>query len=310
MPAGHDPSRRPDRRSAVPPRQIELAIGIAAGLGASAIWGGMYVVSKSVLTYVPPFTLVSLRLAIGALALGAIALMVRATLPRGRDLGRMALLGLIGMLVSMNAQFVGTALSTAANGALITSATPAFLVLFAWPLLGEPLSRARVIGLAVATLGVVVTVVLDPSFEGLGGGFVGNLFLVLAALSWALYSVLAGAASRRYGALVTALCATAFGALFNLPLLLLEGGLALSDAPPLLWPGIAYLGIVSTAGAFYLWNRSIGLLGAGLPALLFFAQPLVGGLLGAVVLGERLGGSFFLGGLLIVLGVLIVARER
>jgi drug/metabolite transporter (DMT)-like permease len=226
----------------------------------------------------------------------------------------MALLGAVGMLVSMNAQFLGTKLSTAANGALITSATPAFLVLFAWPLLGEPLTRRRVAGLAVATIGVVATIVLDPSFEGSfgsaqdgpSGAFLGNTLLVVAAVTWALYSALAGAVARRYPVLVTTLYATGFGALFTLPA---AAGLDVAAVPPLVWAGVVYLGVVSTAIAFYLWNKSILLLGAALPAVLFFAQPVVGGLLGALLLGETVGPGFFIGGALIAAGVLITARE-
>jgi drug/metabolite transporter (DMT)-like permease len=283
------------------------AVGVAAGLGAAAIWGGMYVVSKYVLDHVPPVTLVWLRLAIGTVALGAVALVGRAgRRPIGRrDLGLMALLGAVGMLGSMNAQFLGTRLSTAANGALITSATPAFMVLFARPILGERLTPRRVAGLLVATAGVVLTVVLDPSFGGLGGAWLGNALLVVAALTWALYSVLAGLASRRHSALLTTLYATGFGTLMTLPLVDAD----FPPPPPPVWPGVLYLGVVSTAGAFYLWNRSIALLGAGLPAALFFAQPVVGGALGALLLGERLGPGFFAGGGLIVLGVLVTARE-
>jgi hypothetical protein len=61
--------------------------------------------------------------------------------------------------------------------------------------------------------------------------------------------------------------------------------------------------------AFYLWNRSIARLGASLPGLLFFAQPVVGGLLGATVLGEVLSTSFFIGGALVASAVVLSARE-
>ena len=283
------------------------ALGVLAGLGAAAIWGGMYVVSKYVLDHVPPFTLVWLRLAIGTAALAAVVLAVRSG-PRplgGRDIGLMAVLGAVGMLGSMNAQFLGTRLSTAANGALITSATPAFMVLFAWPILGERPTHRRVVGLLAATAGVVATIVLDPSFGGLDGAGLGNLLLVVAALTWALYSVMAGRAARRHPALLTTLYATGFGALFTLPLVDLD----FPPPPAPVWLGVLYLGVVSTAVAFYLWNRSIQLLGAGLPAVLFFAQPIVGGTLGALLLGERLGPGFFVGGGLIVIGVLVTARE-
>ncbi len=46
--------------------------GLISGLGAAAIWGGMYVVSKVVLEVIPPFSLLSLRLIMGAIALGIV----------------------------------------------------------------------------------------------------------------------------------------------------------------------------------------------------------------------------------------------
>ena len=291
------------------------AAGIAAALGAAAIWGGMYVVSKYVLDYVPPVTLVLLRLVIGTATLAAIAAATHAPGVRRRDLPLMALLGLVGLCVSMIAQFAGTRFSTAANGSLITSATPAFILLFAWPLLAERPTPPRVLGLALATAGVAVTILLDPSAqqppESAGGSMlVGNLLLVVAAVTWALYSVLTGLAGRTYPALVTTGYATFFGGLFTA--FLVPGELAahpIGPLPVLVWPGILYLGVVSTAGAFYLWNTSIALLGTALPSILFFAQPVVGGLLGALLLGERLGLPFLLGGALIALAVLVTARD-
>jgi drug/metabolite transporter (DMT)-like permease len=288
-------------------------IGILAGFGAAAIWGGMYVVSKYALAFFPPLTLVLLRLIVGAATLGAIALATRARLVERRDLGLMGLLGLIGLCISMVSQFAGTRLSTAANGALITSATPAFLVLFAWPILGERLTAGRVGGLALATAGVAATVLLEGgelSFAGSSDVLLGNVLLVVAALTWALYSALARVAARRYSVLVVTLYATAFGVLFTGALTPLELATTPIAAPPALaWLGVLYLGVVSTAGAFYLWNKSIALLGAGLSASLFFAQPVVGGLLGAVLLGERLGLPFLVGAVLIGLAVVVTARE-
>jgi drug/metabolite transporter (DMT)-like permease len=43
--------------------------GLISGLTAAAIWGGMYVISKVVLEVIPPFSLLTLRLLMGALAL-------------------------------------------------------------------------------------------------------------------------------------------------------------------------------------------------------------------------------------------------
>jgi drug/metabolite transporter (DMT)-like permease len=228
----------------------------------------------------------------------------------------MALLGFVGLFVSIVAQFAGTKLSTAANGALITSAVPAFMLVFAWPILGERPTARRVAGLILATLGVLVATVSNPSPGRDTTGNVsssvslGNALLVVAAVTWALYSVLGRVANRRYPVVVTTGYATAFGALFTS--LLVPAELVanpIGPLPPLVWPGVLYLGVISTAVAFYLWNKSITLLGATLPSILFFAQPIVGGVLGALLLGERLGAAFFLGSTLVALAVLVTARE-
>src|SRR4030095_13215992 len=149
----------------------------------------MYVVSKVVLEIIPPFTLVSIRLLLGALTL-AIVLLIRG----GPKLSRQELLqvlgvGFVGYGISLSLQFLGTKLSTAANGSLVTSATPAFVLLFARMLLREKITTRRLLALFLATLGVMA--VIDPRSAQLNPElFLGNLLLIGAAVTWALYSVL------------------------------------------------------------------------------------------------------------------------
>src|SRR5512141_178934 len=135
-------------------------VGILCGLGAASIWGGMYVVSKVVLDIIPPFSLVSLRLILGALTL-VVVLLLRGfpKIPR-RQFFEVLAVGLIGYGISLSLQFLGTKLSTAANGSLVTSATPAFVLVFASILLREKITWRRVAALVLATLGVVA--VIDP----------------------------------------------------------------------------------------------------------------------------------------------------
>lgn len=279
------------------------ARGLLAGLVAAAIWGGMYAVSKAVLAHVPPFTLLAIRLLL-ALAVLALWLARRGWGGfRPSDWPATLLIGLLGYGLSLGLQFVGTRLSTASNGAVITSATPAFIFLFAWWLLGERIAPRRLLALVVATLGVLV--VVDTRAARLAPSLVwGNLALAGAAVSWAWYSVLVRRATRRLATLPVTFVAFIGGLFIALPAAAWE----LSHEPvgpftPALALGLLYLGIISTAVAAYLWNRALELLEAGVASLTFFAQPLVGTLLGIVFLGERLTPTFLLGGTLIVLGV-------
>ena len=120
-----------------PPPVNRTLVGILCGLAAAAIWGGMYVVSKVVLEIIPPFALVSIRLLLGVLTL-PIVLLVRGfpNIPR-KQVWQVLGVGFVGYGISLSLQFLGTKLSTAANGSLVTSATPAFVLLFAWLLLRE-----------------------------------------------------------------------------------------------------------------------------------------------------------------------------
>lgn len=104
---------------------------------AAGIWGGMYVVSKYVLDFVPPLTLVVLRFIIASVVLGLIFLATRDKPVAKEDIKLMAWLGFIGYTVSIGAQFAGTWLSSAHMGAVITSASPAFIVIFGVLLLKE-----------------------------------------------------------------------------------------------------------------------------------------------------------------------------
>jgi len=84
-------------------------------------------------------------------------------------------------VVSVGLQFIGTRLSSAHNGAIITSASPAFILLFAWMMLGERLTTRKLLSVLMATAGVIIVVGWD---SGAGGGamaLAGNLALIGAA---------------------------------------------------------------------------------------------------------------------------------
>jgi drug/metabolite transporter (DMT)-like permease len=282
--------------------------GIAAGLLAAAIWGGMYVVSKVVLQVVPPFTLLSLRLLLGAACLGAVLLLSGGRRLRWPQIRTILWVGLLGFGISIGLQFVGTRLTGAANASLVTSASPVFIMLFGVLILGERASRQRGLALLLALLGVLA--VIDPRTASLrSASLAGNLALLGAAVTWGLYSVLVRQVSQRAGTVEVSLYAFLGGLPVAVGMSVVERTrLPVGDLTPLVLAGIGYLGVISTALAMYLWNKSLQLLEAGVVSVLFFAQPVVGVALGAWLLGEQLSGAFWLGAGLIAAGVLLAAR--
>jgi len=288
--------------------------GLIAGLSAASIWGGMYVVSKVVLNVIPPFSLLASRLILGAATLALVIFFrdlksgQKANITKEffwKSLG----VGFVGYGISLGFQFVGTKLSTASNGSLVTSATPAFVLLFAPFLLGERSTPRRIIALVISTLGVLA--VIDPRNAELSPTlFWGNMSLLAAALTWALYSVLV----RKVSQSTDLLASSAIMLLGGVPSSVLIGVLEYQAQGfgEITWGiigGILFLGIISTAVAMFLWNYAFAELPAAVASLTFFSQPVVGTLLGWFFLSESITPLFLAGGALISIGILVASRE-
>jgi len=283
--------------------------GLVEGIAAASIWGGMYVVSKAVMETIPPLVLLASRLVLGAsvLAIG----LPRRPMPPRRAWPAILAVGAVGYGISLSLQFIGTHLSTAANGALVTTATPAFVYLFARVLFREPITRTQWLALALATVGVLM--VMDPRQADLGSAhFVGTLLLALAALTWALYSVLVGRLAAQYDLLWVSVLTFLGGLLLVAPLAVWEWrhtGLT-GPVTGAVIAGVLFVGWISTALAMVLWNDAFARLPAGIAGLTFFAQPLVGTALSAWFLHEPLPASFWLGAGFLTAGLLLAVRGQ
>jgi drug/metabolite transporter (DMT)-like permease len=271
----------------------------------------MYVVSKVVLEVIPPFSLLTIRLIMGALALGLVIYLRKNRAPFTKDqLWASLLVGFVGYGISLGFQFVGTKLSTASNGSLVTSATPAFVLLFAPFFLGEKTTPRRVIALIISTLGVLA--VIDPRNAELSPSlFLGNMSLLAAALTWALYSVLV----RKVSKSADLLTSSTVMLLGGLPSSIAFGvweiqSLGVGEITIGIIGGLLFLGIISTAVAMFLWNYAFAELPAAVASLTFFAQPVVGTLLGWFFLAETITPLFLIGGALISIGILIATLEK
>lgn len=279
--------------------------GAIYGLTASSIWGGMYVISDVVLVTIPPFTLLSIRLILAALILGIFLWQQGNFFPANRaEFFELIGIGLMGYGISLGAQFVGTDQSTAVNGALITSASPAFILVFAAIILREHLTPQRIAAVALATFGVIVIIDLaNADFSS--STFRGDVALAVAAITWGLYSVLVRRVSSRMNTLKISFYALIGGLIAVIPAAVFIPQRPVGEITIGIVLGVLYLGVISTAAAMWLWNRSFALVDASVASLFFFAQPLVGALLGVILLGQNFTTNLWIGSILIIAGVLL-----
>ncbi|CAB3396061.1 DMT family transporter [Kyrpidia spormannii] len=308
---------------------------------AAAIWGGMYVISKVALDVIPAFVLLWLRYAV---ALVVLALVLKARCqpwPRdGRTWLWYAAVGAVGYAASIGAQFLGTAWTSAHLGALVTTSSPVFAALMArwsgeqvggrvWTAVIIALAGVGLVvggdvipGSAVATAGASVTAGTTASSLGSSVLFwAGVGCLVVAAATWAGMSVLVQRAESRLPAsesdpLVLTAGALVTGWVMVTPIAFMQG---MAVGWPALWRilttpealgSVLYLGLISTALAFFLWNAGVQYASAARANLFLALQPVVGGLLGHWALDEPLRLTFCVGGAAVLVGLWIAAGTQ
>lgn len=276
---------------------------------ASALWGAMFVVSKILLDAIPPFVLAWLTYGIGVVILSTFALARKESWRIAwRDVPLLLVVTLSGYVISVGAQFIGTAMSTAQLGSVVTAATPSFMILFAIPILGERITAQKILAVLAASLGMVAVVGIAPLSAGqrLGGAM-----LMITAVAWGLMSVVAKRLFRRMSPVMVTVYAMAWSLVFLAPLAAMElsaWSYRVLSQPPLAL-GILYMGVMATATAYLLWNYGMARMEAGSGGVFLAIQPLVGSLLGWLILHEPIGLGTMLGFLLIASGIALTARQ-
>ncbi len=286
---------------------------VAQYLGAALVWGSSFLFMKVALGGLSPVQVASARLWFGALTLVGVVLVLRRPWPRDRrawaHLGVLAVLLCVVpfLLFAWAGQYLASGLSSILNATtpLMTSVAVAAL------LPAERLTAQQRAGLAVGAVGVVV--VVGP-WTYLGAGAVAApLPAVLACLgATACYGVGMTYLRRFVMPLGLPPESVAAGQILVAALLMALAAPFVATGPvTLTWPVVlsaVALGALGT-GLAYVWNtRVVVAWGAQRASTVTYLTPVVGVLLGIVVLGERLHWYEPVGGLLVVLGVVVAQR--
>jgi drug/metabolite transporter (DMT)-like permease len=277
------------------------------------IFGTWPVLGKIALRAVPSTGLVAIRIGGAAVAL-LLLLGLRGGLvsPERRDLWRLVLYSLLGVVFNQFLYVKGLSLSTAVNAALLNATIPVFTLLVG-ALLGKERLTARVtVGTLIAAAGVVY--LIDPFRASLGGDTMkGNLLLVGNTFCYGAYLAVSRDVFRRYGALTAMTWLFAIGSLAAVPF----GGYQLSQTDfasisLIIWLVLVYTVLVQTVGAYYLNAWALERVSPSTVAVYIYLQPLFAFVVAPLLLGagERPGLRHAVATLLIFAGVAVVTLSR
>src|SRR5262245_7813719 len=258
-------------------------------LGANVLYGTSYVVARVTLESIPPAMLAFTRLALGAAALALFSRRQPAAPLSNADRRAIAWMGIVGFAGAYIGSNWGIAHSTATNGALLITVEPIAMILLSPWYLGERLSGRGAVGAALTIVGTVVLVVngIPGLTERIVPHWAGDLVLVLAGVAYASYSLLGRRVLERHAPLPVTTRSLVWGAAALLPVAAFEWAWG---ARPV-WTeqalaGAIYLAVVITALGYVVWNWALARVPAPRAAIFLNVQPIVGALLGPLLLGE------------------------
>ncbi|NOS95716.1 MAG: EamA family transporter [Methylotenera sp.] len=255
----------------------------AALLLLTIIWGYNWVVMKSALAYAGAFQFAALRTVIGALCLFAVLILMHKPL-RVKEIPTLILLGVL-----QTSGFTGLLIWALVEGgagktAVLTYTMPFWVMVLAWPMLGEKLHGLQWPAAILSTMGMLF--ILDPLH--LGTDTFSMFLAVLSGVFWALSVIVAKKLHQRSPSL-DLLSLTAWQMLFgSIPLVVAA---LIIPAPPIQWTpyfigAVIFNSVFCNALAWVLWLYALQRLSAGVASMSSMLAPVIGVMAAWVQLNE------------------------
>jgi drug/metabolite transporter (DMT)-like permease len=251
----------------------------------SLAWGLTWPAMRIALDEVPPFSMRVVTLALGAGALFIVVGLQGRSFALGgvKNCGHLIVSGILNILSFSLLSVIAMMFTATGRVAMLAYTMPIWAALFAWFVLGERLTRARIVALVLCAAGMAILVY--PLVQS--GALIGVLIALTIAVSWAAGTVyvkrvritgdpIANAAWQIVVAFVVVVLCLPFA----------EGSLHLSQASALAVFAMIFAGIVGAGLAYFLWFGIIGRIPAMTASLGVLSAPVIGVISTAILLGE------------------------
>jgi drug/metabolite transporter (DMT)-like permease len=277
-------------------------------------WSGNFVLGRAVHAVFAPFTLSFWRWAV---ALAILLPFVWSTLRQQAPLLRrhwpiLLLLSVLGVVNFNTFVYIGLQATTATNAVIMLSVTPVLIVALSFLLLRQTVTGWQALGILVSLAGVLV-IVGRGDLEALLARRVnpGDLWVLAAVFSWALYSVCLRWRPAGLRPLDFQAATMVIGVIILTPLygwdLAHDRVFSLNVATV---GSILYLALFPSILAYIFWNRAVAELGANRTGQFLHLMPAFGAVLSMIFLGERLYAFHGAGIALIALGIWLATVYR
>lgn len=289
--------------------KVKAHLALIAG---NLIYGLNYVVAKGIMPdYISPKGVIFWRVLIAFIFFNIYNLFWGKEKVDKKDLLRLAACGLFGVAINQIMFFEGLNLSTPINASILMTSTPIVTSIFAFFLIKERLNFLKAIGIILGTTGATAIILMEGNFSLSSDLFLGNLFLFLNAVSFALYLVIAKPLLVKYKTMTVIRWVFNFGIIFALPFCIkpaLEVNYQLFDFR--VWASMFYILFAVTILAYLLVSSSLKHVSPIVTSSYIYTQPFIASIVSVFIMHEKLTLIEIVSALLIFSGVYFVSRQK
>lgn len=276
----------------------------------SLLWGGNFVVAKTLVAHASPLTLTTVRWVIAVVVLVPLVWWKEKKLvPPKQAIVPLILMGVTGVAFFNIFQFLALERTTSTNAGLISTMNTISIALFSFVLLKEKITKWQLSAMILSLFGVVLVLskgdwqlLLDFQFN------TGDLWMLAAVCVWGLYSVCSKWAMQTTSPLMATFYAGVFGVLMLLPFSITD--FTFTNVNTSFIFSMLYTGIISTVVCMVFWNIGVQKLGATTSGIFLNFNPIFTALLAYLFIGENMSWLQGIGGLIVIVGCYLFTQFK
>tara|TARA_Y100001960_G_scaffold312173_1_gene373569 strand:+ start:194 stop:1093 length:900 start_codon:yes stop_codon:yes gene_type:complete len=277
-------------------------------------WAGNFIVGKAASLFeIPPFTLNFYRWTFAWLILAPFTLkeIIEKKNYILENIKLIIILGITSITIFNSIVYYSLNFTQVISGVLMISTIPVMIIVFCWLLKIEKTNIYQILGVIFSLCGVVViitkanlVVLLNLNFNK------GDLWMVVAMFSWALYSALLRKKKIEVSQLSLLQVIISAGLVFLLPAYLIEFALgyrASIHLPFILT--LTYVVLFPGLAAFIFWIKGISIIGSNRAGIFLHLIPVFSTVLAIIIFKEKFMIYHLIGAILIITGIILSSKK-
>ena len=277
-------------------------------------WAGNFVVGKFASLYeVPPFSLNFYRWFFAWLILAPFTIpeIIKKKDYIISNYKLFIVLGVTSITIFNSIVYYSLNFTQVISGVLMISTIPVMIMFFSSILKIEKTNIFQVIGVILSFLGVII-IITKANFEILKNlNFnKGDITMVIAMLSWALYSTLLKKQKYEISQLSLLQVVMSFGLIFLIPIYFIEYqlGFRITLEKPFILI-LSYVVLLPGLASFILWIKGISIIGANRSGVFLHLMPIMSAIMAMIIFNEKFMFYHMLGACFIITGILLSNKK-